>query len=339
MINSNHRAESESFPGRVVIAVLTYRRTDGLARTVGALLAACRDHPLASVLVIDNNPGADARSAVWAMAVREPPGRVLYAHEPRPGIAAARNRAILEAADAPLLVFVDDDERPTPGWLGNLLRLHAERRPAAIAGPVVSEFARQPEPWIVGGRFFNRRRMPTGTAIDCAATNNLLIDLTQLRALGVAFADEFGLTGGSDTLFTRQIVRRGGTILWCDEAVVIDQVPAGRLTRHWVLQKAFRQGNIAPRVGMALVDTALGRVRVRLLAVVGGAARMAAGAAAILLGAVAPNIGRRARGTRRAVRGAGMLLGACGYTYVEYSRKRDAAPRLGSYRPARAGGS
>jgi hypothetical protein len=34
-----------------------------------------------------------------------------------------------------------------------------------------------------------------------------------------------------------------------------------------------------------------------------------------------------------------MLLGACGYAYVEYSRKRDAAPRLGSYRPAKAGGS
>jgi hypothetical protein len=72
---------------------------------------------------------------------------------------------------------------------------------------------------------------------------------------------------------------------------------------------------------------------------VGGAARVAAGGAAMLFGALTANVGRRARGTRRAVRGAGMLLGACGYAYVEYSRKRDAATRLGSYQPAKAGGS
>jgi hypothetical protein len=318
------RARLSSAGTRCVVAVLTYRRTEGLARTLDTLITACRGLPNASVLVVDNNPGGDARPIALAVAAGPPRGRLRYVHEPRPGIAAARNRAIGESSDADVLVFVDDDERPTPGWLEQLLRLHGERGPAAVAGPVVSEFARLPERWILDGRFFTRRRLPTGTRIACAATNNLLIDLVQLRALGIEFADEFGLTGGSDTLFTRQIVQRGATILWCDEAVVIDDVPAGRLTRQWVLQKAFRQGNVAPRVDLALAATSLGRLRVRLAGVAGGAARMAAGGAAIVAGAVTANVGRRARGTRRAVRGAGMVLGSCGYAYVEYARTHGA---------------
>lgn len=303
----------------VTIAVLTYKRTEGLASTLRALLAECRTYPNASILVVDNNPGADAGPIVQAVA-NGSGGLFRYVHEIRPGIAAARNRALDETSASDILVFIDDDERPTAGWLTHLLRLHADRRPAAIAGPVISEFADEPERWILDGKFFVRRRLPTGTSIACAATNNLLIDVTQLSALGIRFADEFGLTGGSDTLFTRQLVQRGATILWCDEAIVIDEVPASRLTRDWVLQKAFRQGNVTPRIHLALASTPAARLRARVSGLAGGAARLAVGGAAIGYGAVTRDLGRRARATRLAVRGVGMLLGACGYSYAEYAR-------------------
>jgi len=312
---------SAEWPTRAVIAVLTYQRTDGLDDTVRALLTARDGHPGASVLVVDNNPGADARPIVLQIAAGLPSGLLRYVHEPRPGIAAARNRAIDESSAADVLIFVDDDERPTADWLEHLLRLYRRRRPAAIAGPVVSEFPRRPEPWILDGGFFTRRRLPTGTPLDCAATNNLLIDVAQLRALGIRFDDGFGLTGGSDTLFTRQIVSRGGVILWCDDAIVADRVPPARLTRQWVLQKAFRQGNVTPRIRLALAGGHLGRARARMAGIAGGAARLAAGGAKLLAGAVTSNRGRRARGARLAVRGAGMFLGSCGYAYAEYARR------------------
>ncbi len=329
---------------RAVIAVLTYRRSDGLADTLRALLAARDEHPSVSILVVDNNPRADARPIVLRIAEGLPRGLLRYVHEPRAGIAAARNRAIDESSAADVLVFVDDDERPTAGWLEHLLRLHRERRPAAIAGPVVSEFAGRPEPWILDGGFFTRRRLPTGTPVDCAATNNLLIDVAQLRALGIRFDDDFGLTGGSDTLFTRQMVRRGAVILWCDDAVVTDLVPPTRLTRQWVLQKAFRQGNVTPRIGLVLADGQLGRARARLAGMVGGAARLAVGGARVLVGAMTLNRGRRARGARLAVRGAGMVLGSCGYAYAEYARRPGGVGRRtpsgrGRRHTARAGGT
>ena len=67
-----------------------------------------------------------------------------------------------------------------------------------------------------------------------AHSNNLLLDLRWSRRLGLRFDPRFGLTGGEDTMFTHDLVGRGGTIVWCDEAVVRESVPADRATRSWV---------------------------------------------------------------------------------------------------------
>ena len=76
-----------------------------------------------------------------------------------------------------------------------------------------------------------------------AATNNLLLDLAQLRTLGIRFDDRFGLTGGSDTLLTHTLVKRGAQIRWCDDAVMRETVPVERATRRWALRRTFRTGN------------------------------------------------------------------------------------------------
>ncbi|MDX6573696.1 MAG: succinoglycan biosynthesis protein ExoM, partial [Gaiellales bacterium] len=81
---------------RVVVAVLTYRRVDRLARLL-PLLVEQADGIGADVLVIDNDPEGTA----GPLAAQHP---VHYVHERRPGIAAARNRALAEAGDALALV-------------------------------------------------------------------------------------------------------------------------------------------------------------------------------------------------------------------------------------------
>lgn len=304
----------------VVIAVLTFRRTDGLADTITALLTECRTVENAGVLVVDNNPGRDAAPVVRLLVDDTEPFRLMYVHEPTPGIVAGRNRAIRHAADARLLVFVDDDERPTAGWLTSLLALYESRAPTAIAGPVVSEFAAPVDPWIAAGRFFVRRRMPTGRAVTVAATNNLLLDMAQMRNLHGEFDHRFGLTGGEDTLFTRQLVERGGTILWCDEAVVTDRVPQARLSRRWVLLKAFSMGNCRARVDAAMARTRPARAAARVRAGLGGIARMTIGSLRLALGAATGDLSHRALGSRMVARGAGMWAGALGYAHRHYAR-------------------
>ena len=301
---------------RVTLAVLTYRRPGDLAELLPILAGQAGDSPAeVDILVVDNDPAAGARAQVAAAASIAP---LRYAHEPAPGIASARNRA-LDEATGDLLVFIDDDERPTPTWLASLLAQYRLHRPEAVVGPVVSRYDVPPSRWVQAGRFFDRRRLPTGTPVAVAATNNLLLDLAWVRSNGLRFDVRFGLSGGSDTLFTRQLVSRGGRMLWCDEAVVIDVVPASRLSRDWVLRRAYRIGNASSRV--TLDGTRAGRrMALRLALIIRGSARLAAGSLRCLAGLLTGRLHHRARGMRTMARGAGMLSGSFGAVYSEYSR-------------------
>jgi succinoglycan biosynthesis protein ExoM len=315
--------------GGTVIAVLTYRRPEDIALALPRLGVQAMsgdggrspDGRPATVLVVDNDPEASARPIVEQLAGTLPPGLVRYVHEPKPGIAAARNRALAEAAASDLLVFIDDDETPSEHWLAQLVELQRSTGAAAVVGPVISEYEHEPEPWIEAGRFFRRRRLASGSRLDVAATNNLLLDLHQIRAMQLHFDERFGLSGGSDTLFTRQLVQRGGAMLWCDEAVVVDRVPAARLTRGWVLRRALRSGNSATRVSLELADSSRTRLAARGASLASGTVRLLGGSARAAAGLVTGSVAQRATGMRTAARGLGMSAGAFGYVYSEYRRK------------------
>ncbi|GAA3693052.1 hypothetical protein GCM10023081_33020 [Arthrobacter ginkgonis] len=307
----------------VVIAVLTYRRPQDIALALPRLVeqaAKAETARPASVLVIDNDPEASARQTVQRIADLSGP-EVRYVHEPRPGIAAARNRALREAGDARLLVFIDDDEVPSENWLNHLLRLYRSTGAAAVVGPVISEFAADPSPWVSAGDFFRRRRLPTGTEVDVAATNNLLLDMQWIRNLELEFDERFGITGGSDTLFTRSLVSQGGRMVWCDEAMVVDMVPPGRLTRDWVLRRALRTGNCTSRVHLELARDGIHTLAVRARLLGPGSVRLAGGTVRYLTGKLTRSLPHEAKGLRTAARGLGMVSGALGYVYAEYRRK------------------
>jgi glycosyltransferase involved in cell wall biosynthesis len=304
----------------VTVAVLTYRRPDDLAEALPMLLDHAEEvaSPVrrVEVLVVDNDPEASGRPVVERIASP----RVRYVVEPTPGIAAARNRALREAGGSDLLVFVDDDERPHPGWLSHLLATQERCGAAVVAGAVVSAFDGELDPWIEAGGFFRRRRLPTGTPIDVAATNNLLLDMARVREVGARFDPAFGITGGSDTLFTRTLSAAGARMVWCDEAVVTDCVPTARMSRRWVLRRAFRSGNSAVRVDLVLAASAVRRARARVLALARGVPRLLAGGARWALGCLIGSHAHRARGLRTAARGAGMVAGTVGVAYQEYRR-------------------
>lgn len=327
-------------PVRVTVAVLTYLRPDDLravlpvlSRHAAEVGGPTPDAPgyTVDVVVVDNDPAGGAADVVagtggpWCR----------YVHEPRPGITAARNRAVDEAAASRLLVFVDDDERPHPGWLAHLLTTWSTTGAAAVAGRVVSEFAGELDPWIAAGGFFRRRQLATGTRIEVAATNNLLLDLAEVRRLGVRFDDRFGLSGGEDTLFTRMLHARGAVLVWCDEAVVTDIVPAGRMTRRSVLRRVASTGTKLTRTDVELAGTRPARVRARATGVGRGLVRLLGGAGLLGVGTATGSLARRARGTRTAARGLGMAAGAFGYVHQEYRRPRSAGP--GASRTVAAG--
>ena len=305
----------------LVVAMLTYRRPAELERGLPLVF----DHVRAlrgvtgSVLIVDNDPEASARATVEALA-GESEVVVRYVVEPTPGIAAARNRAIDESAASDLLVFIDDDEHPTIAWLAPLIDTWRLTGASAVMGRVISEFDDELDPWIAAGEFFRRRSMPTGTEISVAAAGNLLIDRVQLHRLDVRFDERLGLGAGEDSLFSQQLVRRGGRIAWCEESVAVDRVPRERMSRRWVLDRARSHGNAETVVGLHLARTSAERARVRAAAAARGTVRVAGGSARYTYGLVTRSLRHQARGLRTAHRGIGIVTGAAGVTVKEYAR-------------------
>ncbi len=309
----------------VSIAIPTYRRPEGLGRALSGVLNQIQDLDPAlapggvEVLVIDNDAAGSARATVDSAA--HP--RVRYAVEASPGVAAVRNRALDETASSALLVFIDDDEEPEPGWLAALLGLHRSTGCQAVAGLVLPAYDTQPDPWVLAGGFFERRTWPTGTPRPVAATNCLLLDLGFVREAGLRFDEAFGATGGEDTLFTRRLTAAGGTILWCDQARVRDHVPVSRLDRRWILRRQRSHAATAVRVDLVLAGPHRRRRAIlRGRALTGGCVRVLAGGARRLLGALSGDLRHRARGARLVARGRGMIAAALGRgAHSEYGQR------------------
>jgi succinoglycan biosynthesis protein ExoM len=310
---------------RLTIAVLTFRRPRDLEEVLPLLIQqgerAVSPHLSAEVLVIDNDPAAGARAEVEDAATLSTKITVRYEHEPEPGISAARNRALDSSGTSNLLVFIDDDERPSDSWLAELLKTFELHRPTAVVGPVVSEFNVPLSDWVAAGGFFDRRRLVTGASVEVAATNNLLLDLDAVRGLDLHFDPAFGITGGDDTMFTRQLVARGGRIIWSAEAVVTDVVPAERITRRWVVMRALSSGNSWSLVALKLSPNRPRRAVERAKLTAKGLVRLVGGTGRAAVGSLLRDQPAQARGVRTSARGAGMLLGAYGYSYREYRRK------------------
>jgi succinoglycan biosynthesis protein ExoM len=310
-------------PILATVAMLTFKRPVELARAVVATLEQVievNESPLGAtieLLIVDNDPGGSAREYIESLA--SPILR--YVVEPQPGITAGRNRALGEAAASDLLVFIDDDEEPRPGWLHPLIETWRQTGATAVRGQVVSLFDVEPDPWVIAGDFFGRPPLVTGDRIAVTATNNLLLDLHQVRALGVRFDERLGLSGGEDNLFTQQLTMRGGRIIACGESVVDEFVPASRSTRRWVLTRARRGGNTSSVIKLILAPSGPRHSIVRAEAAVGGGLRVIGGGLRFLAGLVLRSNRHQARGLRAANRGIGMMTAAFGVVVQEYARK------------------
>lgn len=268
---------------KLVVGIPTYRRTSDLARLLAALPAAIerlREVDLVGdvdVVVVENDPAQSARDVAGAAQLP-----VRYVVEAERGVVAVRNRALDEAADADLLVFIDDDESPADDrWLVHLAQTQSRSSAAAVAGPVRTVSEEPLDPWIVSGGFFaraHRAQITTGTRITRAATNNLLLDMAFVRSRSLRFDQRFARSGGEDSLFTSQLHASGGVIVWCAEAIVLDHLPPERRTREHALRRTRGMASAGVRVGLAFSATGLGRARVRGRAAVASAAHWIGGA-------------------------------------------------------------
>jgi glycosyltransferase involved in cell wall biosynthesis len=227
----------------VSVIVPTMRRPESLERALRSLFVQTGvGDRMASIVVVDNDPAGTANATV-ARLRPECPCPLIYRHEPRPGVATARN-AGLAVTEAPLIAFLDDDEAASPAWLATLLAGLAETGADVVFGPIagrVPEGTGWATPYLE--RFFGRNGPERTGLIDHAhgCGNSLMVRATALPGAAPfdASADQ---SGGEDDALFAALLARGGRFGWAADAWVEEFAPPHRATMRYALSRAFAYG-------------------------------------------------------------------------------------------------
>lgn len=233
-------------PAHLCICVATYKRPIGLARLlrgIELLRFERAAEPFLEIIVVDNEAEGSAATTCAELG-RTSRWPIVYVHEPRRGIAFARNAAVhtARARGADLIAVIDDDEVPEPAWLDELLAAMAQYQADVVTGPVLPLFEGHVAAWMLEGRFFESPRRPTGTRLDRAWTGNVLLCTRAFDEVGHAFDEDLGLSGGEDTDFFLRVSHAGCAIVWVDSAIVHEWNPETRTRTRWLLRRAYKIG-------------------------------------------------------------------------------------------------
>jgi len=240
------------------IVIPSYRRPAELERAIASVLAQRGVDAPFEILVVDNDPDGSAAPVVerFARTSAVPVRRVA---ETRPGISHARNTGVAEAAGR-RLAFLDDDEVVGPDWLARLCQALDRFAADAVVGPVLPRFPDGVEIDAFRRRAYTRdARVPTGTRLLRWNIGNSLFDKARCFVEPEPFLPRLGRTGGEDTVFLRQMTRRGRTMVWCAEAVAWESVPTDRLEPRYLLRRAFRGAQTTTFVCTTVQPRELGR--------------------------------------------------------------------------------
>ena len=228
---------------RVAVAIPTLRRPVELTRAIRSVLAQSGPHARPDVIVIaDNDPDASARAVVTAMSAQTDIS-IIYVHVPTPGVATARNAALL-ATDAELIAFLDDDEIASPEWLTTLIQAQVQLGADVVFGPIQGRApgaTASVRPYLE--RFFSRAGAPVNQLIEApfGCGNSLFVRAGTLIG-PTPFDTSTDQSGGEDDALFQDLAMRGVKWGWAAKAWVEEAAPAHRANLSYALARAFAFG-------------------------------------------------------------------------------------------------
>ena len=246
-------------PAATVI-VCTRNRAHELPDGIALLLLAG-----AQEVVIVDNDSSDETPAVAAELAARSGGVVRVVHEPRGGLCHARN-AGAAAASHDLLLYIDDDARPAPGWLEHLAGTLARPGVANAGGPISALWpperaagwpGREHEPLLSVLDLGDTER--TLTVPDVVYGANWAVRRDALAAVG-GFDPDFGpgpeaRINGDEVGIAWRLHRRGlGTTVYAPGGAVGHRIPAARVDGGFLMHRALCVGVERPRHAHALGD-------------------------------------------------------------------------------------
>lgn len=229
-------------PPSATVAVCTRDRPEDMARCLPGLdRLAAQGH---DVLVVDNRPSDERTRELVALHPR-----VRYVRELRPGLDAARNRALREARGA-IVAFTDDDALVDEGWLDALRARFADPMVALVTGITMPlELETPAQIWFEQTNGFARGFVPRTYDIATleplgagrvGAGVNMAIRRAALRQIGLfdeALDGGTAAMSGGDQEFFYRVLSRGYRAAYEPAALVWH-----RHRREWVALQRCIEG-------------------------------------------------------------------------------------------------
>lgn len=232
-----------TFPDLTVV-VPTFNRPDGLTKAVLSLFAQSHTRHGFTLIIADNAPNASASAAIETLRKVCPDTiNLVSLHEPNPGVANARNKA-MGAVMTDLVAFLDDDQSAPEDWLIRLLESHA-RFPAAVTfGPVVTALPdTQRRHRAYFSSFFAREPdLKQGYTTLSFGCGNSLVDFSRIPGEAPWFNVLMNEIGGEDDMLFERVRETGGEFAWAANAPVLEYPLPTRITLSYTLRRAFAYG-------------------------------------------------------------------------------------------------
>lgn len=225
----------------ISICIATYQRADRLKSLLEDLTR--QDLLPDEVIIVDNDSNGSARNVVEEIRGRNSPFALIYEIETERNISKTRNRTV-HLAHGDWLAFIDDDERAPPSWLRQLIEAAERSHADGVLGPVEPQVPATAPTWIKRGRFYDWPHLPTGAIVPAnhLRFGNVLLRGTPMRAEPGPFDPSYGLSTGEDGDLLLRLIAKGAKVIWCDEALVWEPIPANRLSLRWLQQRALSGG-------------------------------------------------------------------------------------------------
>lgn len=240
------------YENKISVVVPTYRRPEGLLKTLESLRVQHFKALPYEIIVADNNPLADARERVAEFS-SSTDIHIHYVHAEVPGVSNARNAA-MEVATGRYIAFLDDDQYATSNWLKEMYEalkaydccaVFCQTRACVDETSPHSAFLKQ---------FFSRDRpdLKTGRIDRFFGAGNSFIDRALVDMPSPVFSLAMNETGGEDDILFENLLKQGGQMGWTAETHVFEDIPSKRQTAEYIRVRSFAFGQGPTRMNADL---------------------------------------------------------------------------------------
>ena len=268
---------------RISLVIPTHNRAQQLIAALESVVRQTLPAAAWECVVVDNNSADDTPERFAAFAAAHPECNLRRVEERRPGVSYARNRG-LDEARAPIVAFIDDDERINESFLQSYLEFFESHPGAVVAGGrIIAEYPEGRPAWM--SRYVE---MPIANPMDFGPSvrpfpagrvpggGNMAFRREGLRRFG-GFDPSLGrvngeLIGGEENDLFERLLRGGETIWYLPGAVMWHIIPPQKLTRDYFRRLSYNVGvsqrlraQIHRRVAKSLVREAAKWVATLLL--------------------------------------------------------------------------